>query len=238
MEDLRQKCLYDITKKNDNNINAYFNYVNYFHAECLNLENPKFNDNCSKNVLKNVGLSIKDIDSCIANSFQVKDLLSNSYIDNENFILRDEYDELIKYKLTTFPAVVINNKPLEGIIKENKIIKEICSLVKKKPIFCSFIARKENNRKKKVLVFGLIFLLIIVNIIIFLIFRKYIIERIDERIESGGLDLDSRIKNVIGNYLSLNKIKNDYTRMKNNPSSEMELRNQKGKVVDIAVEMT
>ena len=238
MEDLRQKCLYDITKKSDNKINAYFNYINNFHIECLNKENPKFNDNCSKNVLKNLGISIRDIDTCIANSFQVKDLLSNSYIDNENLILKDEYDELIKYKLTTFPGVVINNKPLEGIIKEHKIIKEICSLVKRKPAFCSFMARFENNRRKKMLIFGLIILLIIINIVIFLIFRKYIIERIDERIESGGLDLDSRIKNVIGNYFSLNKINNDYTKMKTNPSSAMELQNQKGKVVDIAVEMT
>ena len=238
MDDLRQKCLFDITKTSDNNINAYFNYIKNFYTECLNKENLRFNDNCSKNVLKNLGLSIRNIDTCIANSFQVKDLLSNSYIDNENIILKDQYDELLKYKLVTFPAVVINNKPLEGIIKENKIIREICSLIKKKPIFCSSMARFEDNRRKKILVFGLIFLLIIVNIIIFFIFRKYIIERIDERIENGGLDLDSRIKNVIGNYFSLNKINNDYTKMKNNPSSAMELQNQKGKVVDIAVEMT
>ena len=238
MEDLRQKCLYDISKKSDNNINAYFNYMKNFQAECLNKENPKFNDNCSKNVLKNLGLSIRNIDACIANSFQVKDLLSNLYIDNENLILKNEYDELIKYKLTSFPAVVINDKPLEGIIKENKIIKEICSLIKKKNIFCSVMIRSENNRRKKMLVFGLIFLLVIVNIIIFLVFRRYIIERIDERIEKGGLDLDGRIKNVIGNYFSLNKINNDYIRMKNNPSSAMELQNQKGKVVDIAVETT
>ncbi len=94
------------------------------------------------------------------------------------------------------------------------------------------------NNKKKVLVYVLIFVLILVNIFIFFIFRKYIIERINERISQGGLDLDSRIKNVIGNYFSLNKINNDYTRMQNNPTSSIDLQNQKGKVVDIAVEMT
>ena len=80
--------------------------------------------------------------------------------------------------------------------------------------------------------------MVIVNVFIFFIFRKYIIERINERIEQGGLDLDSRVKNVVGNYFNLNKISNDYIRMKNNPSSETDLKNQKGKVVDIAVETT
>ena len=63
-------------------------------------------------------------------------------------------------------------------------------------------------------------------------------QRINERIEQGGLDLDSRIKNVIGNYLSLNNINNDYVRMGNNPTTSTDLKSQTGKVVDIAVEMT
>jgi len=236
MEDLRQKCLYDITKES-NNINNYFNYIKNFHSECLIKDkNPKFNDNCSKSVLQSLGYSIRNIESCIANSYNVKDLMSNLYIDNENIILRNEYDELLKYKLTSFPSVVINDKPLEGIIKESKIISEVCNLVKDKPDFCKFMSGIWNNKRKKILIYILIFLLVGINIFIFFIFRKYIIERINERIVSGGLDLDTRIKNVIGNYFSLSKINNDYVRMKNNPTSSVDLQNQKGKVVDISVE--
>jgi hypothetical protein len=80
--------------------------------------------------------------------------------------------------------------------------------------------------------------LIGINFLIFFVFRKYIIEKINEKIVQGGLDLDSRIKNVIGNIFSLNKFNNDYVKMKNNPSTSQDLQNQKGKVVDIAVEMT
>ena len=50
--------------------------------------------------------------------------------------------------------------------------------------------------------------------------------------------MDSRIKNVIGNYLSLNSINNDYVRMGNNPTTSTDLKSQTGKAVDIAVEMT
>ena len=238
MEDLRQKCLYDITKKS-NNINDYFNYLKQFHSQCLiGSKTPKFNDNCAKDALKSLGLSVTNINSCIASSYNVKDLLSNLYIDNDNIILKNEYEEIIKYKLTTFPSIIINNKPLEGIIKESKIINEICHLVKEKPDFCSYMAGKGFKSGKKFLVYFLIGLLILVNIFIFFIFRKYIIQRINERIVQGGLDLDSRIKNVIGKYYSLNEVNNDYVRMKNNPSSSNDINNQKGKVVDISVEMT
>ena len=237
MEDLRQKCLYDISKKN-NNLKYYFNYLSHFHSECLIKDKvAKFDDNCAKSVLRSLGYSINDIDSCIAQSYEVKDLLSNLYIDKENNILKNEYEEILKYKLTTFPAVIINNNPLKGVIKEMKIINEICGLIKNKPDFCLVISGSEKY-KKKFLVYILIVFLILVNIVIFFIFRRYIIERINERITEGNLDLDSRIKNVIGNYFSLSKISNDYTRMQNNPTSASDLRNQTGKVVDIAVEMT
>ena len=237
MEDLRQKCLYKLSKES-HNIYAYFNYIKNFHSECFKGGESKFNENCAQRVLKTLGFSINNINLCIANSFDVKDLYSNSYIDNDNKLLSEEYDEIIKYKLTTYPAVLINNKPMIGIIKEAKIINEICNLVKDKPNFCSFMTGKGNDKGKKLLIFVLICILIIVNIFIFFIFRKYIIERINERISQGGLDLDSRIKNVINNYFSLNKVNNDYVQMKNNPSSLKELQNQKGKVVDISVEMT
>ena len=234
MEDLRQKCLY-ITSSN---INPFFNYAKKFHSECLDKTITKFDEKCAKNVLTSLGLPIAVIDKCMARSFRVKDLSSNSYIDNDNIILKDEYNELLKYKLTTFPSVIINNKPLDGIIKESKIIKEICNLVKIKPEFCSFSDITGTNKRKKLLVGILIVLLIGINFIIFFIFRKYILERINERISQGGFDLDSRIKNIVSNYFSINQINNDYVKMKNNPSSLTELQNQRGKVVDIAVEMT
>ena len=177
-----------------------------------------------------------DIDSCMAKSFKATDLLSNTYIDNENFILEREYEELLKYKLTIFPSVIIDNKPIEGVITENKIIIEICNLIKDKPAFCYDMIGKGSTERKKFIIIMLIFILVVINIFIFLVFRKYIIERINERIVQGGLDLDSRIKNVIGNYFSLNKINNDYVRMSNNPTNSQDLSGTKGQVVDIDVQ--
>jgi hypothetical protein len=236
MEDLRQKCIYNLAKTS-NNIFMYLNYLKTFHAECLVKENKiQFNEKCAKDVLKTLGYSILEIDSCMAKSFRATDLLSNTHIDNENFILESEYEELIKYKLTIFPSVIIDNKQLDGVIKETKIITEICNLIKDKPGFCFEMIGKGSAERKKFIILMLIFILVVINIFIFLVFRKYIIERINERIVKGGLDLDSRIKNVIGNYFSLNKINNDYVRMANNPTNSKDLATSKGQVVDIDVE--
>ena len=236
MEDLRQKCIYNYALS-ENNIFLYLNYLKSFHSECLVKENkPQFNPECSKKVLKSLNYPIMEIDSCIAESFKVKDLTSNLYIDNENFLLEKEYDEILKYKLTVFPSVIIDNNPLDGVIKESKIIIEICNVIKDKPGFCAEMTGKGSNERKKFIILILIFILVIINVFIFLVFRKYIIERINERIVQGGLDLDSRIKNVIGNYFSLSKINNDYVRMTNNPTNVKDLQNSKGQVVDIDVE--
>ena len=237
MKDLRQKCIYEASKKSDNLMN-YYTYMKYFYSTCLVKDRtPQFNENCAKKVLYSMAYTA-NIDSCISKSFNVMNLLNNLYIDNENTILNHEYNEILKYKLTTFPSVIINNKILDGTIKESKIIKEICLEVKEKPEFCTYLIKGESKSRKKVLIYLLIILFVLINIFIFFAFRKYILQRINERIEQGGLDLDSRIKNVIGNYLSLNNINNDYVRMKNNPTSSKDLNNQTGKVVDIAVEMT
>ena len=237
MEDLRQKCIYEDSKKSSNLMN-YYNYMKYFHSQCLVKDGtPQFNENCAKKVLYSMG-NTANVDSCISKSFNVMNLLNNLYIDNDNTILNHEYDEILKYKLTTFPSVIINNKILEGTIKETKIIKQICLEVNEKPEFCTYLIKREIKSRKKVLIYLLIILVVLINIFIFFVFRKYILQRINERIEQGGLDLDSRIKNVIGNYLSLNNINNDYVRMGNNPTTSKDLNNQTGKVVDIAVEMT
>ena len=236
MEDLRQKCIYNLAMKNDD-IFIYLNYLKLFYTECLiKGDKPNFNDRCAKKVIKDLKYSDIDIDSCIAKSFQVNDLLSNTYIDNENILLEKEYAELLKYKLTVFPSVIIDNNPLNGVIKETKIITEICNIIKDKPTFCNELIGNSSNERKKFLILILIFILVIVNVFIFFVFRKYIIERINERIEQGGLDIETRIKSVIGNYFSLSKINNDYVRMTNNPSNPNDLQNSKGQVVDIDVE--
>ena len=236
MEDLRQKCFFQLKK---NSINSYYNYLNIFYYKCINDGIDNFNEVCSQKVMENLGYPGDILTECIANSFGVNNL-NGPFLDNENSIFENEYKEIINYKLTSFPAVTINKNPLNGIIKESKIIIEICNIVKIKPDFCSFLTGETDEhillvKKRKSLVYSLIIILIVINVFIFFVCRKYILQRIKEKIDQGGIDIDGRIKNIIGNYFSLTTVNNDYTIMKNPKNSSIELSNQSGKVVDIAI---
>ena len=235
MEDLRQKCFY---KLNKNNLTPYFNYLNAFYYQCITEGPNYFNEKCSKKILENLGYPKDVLDECVASSFGVNNL-DGYYIDNENKILENDYNEIINFQLTSFPAATINKNLVSGAIKETKIIVEICNAVKEKPKFCHFLTGNTDEhillvRKRKSLILSLIIILVAVNLFIFCVCRKYVLQRIKEKIDQGGIDIDGRIKNIIGNYFSLTKVNNDYVRMQNNPTSSIELSNQTEKSVGIA----
>ena len=182
----------------------------------MDYSSPKFNERCSKQTLDTLGYPVDYLDQCVAESFGVKTLLSSTYIDNENSIFKNDYNEIIKYKLTSFPAVVVDEKPLEGIVKENKIIVAICKAVKIKPDFCSFLTGETDEHinmmtRKKILIYILIVIVIVINAYLFYVFRQYI----KEKISSFGMDpisIDGRIKNFVNNVLPFknNQNQNDY----------------------------
>ena len=82
--------------------------------------------------------------------------------------------------------------------------------------------RKSGTTSKKVFYF-LIFLLIFVNISLFIMCRAYIIEKINDKVNSGPIDIDGKINNVINNYFALKGSSNDYKAFdnKNNNSSQV-----------------
>ena len=207
MESLRQKCMY---KKNIDNIKYYYEYMQHFYSNCLDSYNIRFNERCSKQTLDSLGYPIEYLDDCVAESFGVNSLLSSSYIDNENTIFQKDYEEILKYKITSFPAVVINDKPVQGMIKEYKILLSICKAVKEKPAFCSFFWGTtdrifSNISEKKRKIYFLILMIIAINILLFLIFRRYIMRKVNEKINFNTIDIDGRINNFMNNYMSLKK---------------------------------
>ena len=99
-ESLRQKCMFykstEIKK-----MKYYYQYLDYFYKNCLIVPTPRFNDRCSKQNLDIMGYDVDYLDDCVADSFGVRTLLSSSYYDNENSIFKSDYDEILKYKLTS-----------------------------------------------------------------------------------------------------------------------------------------
>ena len=213
LEDIRQKCMFKLSKEKSSLL--YYEYMSEFSKQCI--EKKNLNRFCSQNTLEKLGYSSNYLDECIADSFGigVNDLFSPSYIDKDNKILKEEYAEILKYKISSFPAVVINDKVLSGIIKEDLIVINLCNNVKIKPRFCPYLTGftdehiKSGTYRNKVVYF-LIILLIFVNVSLFFMCRAYILEKIKDRINSGSIDVDGRINNVINNYFALKSTSNDY----------------------------
>ena len=225
LEDIRQKCMFFLSKEKSKSL--YYEYMNTFSQNCIHSKG-KLAEFCSKNTLEKLGYSQNYLDKCIADSFGVKDLRDPSYVDRENRLLRVEYDEILKYKLTSFPAVVVNDKIIKGLIKEETIVMQLCNYVKIKPSFCPYITglideqRKSGLRNKKIVYF-LIILLIFINILLFFMCRRYIIKKINDRVNSANIDIENRIGNVINNYFALKNSSSDYKAFdyKNSNSSKV-----------------
>ena len=210
MESLRQKCMY-FKSIESKKMKYYYDYMDDFHKNCLLMQTPRFNDRCAKQNLDSRGFAIDYLDDCIAKSFGVNNLLSSSYVDNENSIFKSDYEEILKYKLSSFPAVVVDDKPIIGIIRENKIANALCEAVKTKPSFCNFIAGAVigNNTRRKWSYF-LIFVIVIINISLFIIFRKYIKKQIGEKINFNMIEVDGRVNNILTNFFQFRKQEGDY----------------------------
>lgn len=234
MEDIRQKCMFKLSNEKSINNKLYFNYMNEFYKQCINTDKKSLNKICSQLTLEKLGYSENYLDKCVADSFSISinELSSPSTVDKDNTILKEEYDEILKYKIISFPSIVINDKVINGIIKEENIIIHLCNNVKIKPMFCSYytgnsdihISRGIHTNK---VIYFLIFLLIFVNVSLFFMCRAYILEKINERVNSGSIDVDSRINNVINNYFALKNTGNDYTAF--NPKNQA-IEMQEGKV--------
>ena len=218
IESLRQKCMF---LKSKEKIKYYYEYLNQFYINCLNIEVPEFNDRCAKKTLDNMGYSVDYLDECVAESFGVNSLLSTSYIDNDNNIFKKDYDEILKYKLTSFPAVIIDDKPLKGNINHNKVMINICNAFSVKPGFCGIIIGETGTMsRKKGWIYFLIIVIILINIFLFFKFRKYVLLKINEKF-GLKIDIEGRINNVVQNYISLkNQGGDDYQSFESNISSK------------------
>ena len=210
LESLRQKCMYKKSLK-AKKMKYYFDYMDKFYKNCLAVPTPRFNDRCSKQNLDLMGFGVDFLDECVGDSFGVKTLLSSSFVDNENYIFKQDYEDIMKYKLSSFPAAVVDDQPIDGIIKEYKIADALCQAVKVKPDFCIYLSGTviESNPRRS-WTFFLIILIIIINLCLFIIFRKYIRRKIGEKININMIEVEGRVNNILTNFFRFRKQDNDY----------------------------
>ena len=64
LENLRQKCIYLKSATS-----TYLDYMQFYYTNCLLSKIPKFNKECSNEVMELLKINVKNIEACIVNSF-------------------------------------------------------------------------------------------------------------------------------------------------------------------------
>lgn len=211
LEDIRQKCLYNLSfNKTDDDSLTYMKYIQGFFDRCINVPNPKFNYQCAYETLDFIGYDVDKVKDCIVQSFNV-DKENALMFRNENKLLEQDSEVKSQWKVKLFPTIMVNNKTINGAWTAENLFEAICAGFINKPSSCKMYftpSTQEESRTEDfsagVIVF-LIILIILLNITIIYVCKRYIIKKIHERVDN--VDMNGRINNVVTSYLALRDTK-------------------------------
>ena len=211
LEDIRQKCLYNLSaNKTDDESLTYMKYMQAFYERCISVPNPKFNYQCAYETLGFIGYDVEQVKDCIVKSFNVNkenDLMFN----NDNKLLEQDYEVKTNWKIKMFPTVMVNGKAINGAWTAENLFEAICAGFNNKPALCGMFFSPNNQADTKSQDFSaatilfLIVLIILLNIAIIYVCKRYIIKKIHERVDN--VDINGRINNVVTSYLALRDTK-------------------------------
>jgi len=212
-ENIRQKCIYFISKGTFKNSyipqipseSLYWKYMEAFFDKCLNNTVVQFNYKCSQESQITAGLNDKLVDDCVMSSYVTEKDKFSIDLNNNNTILEEEYNIKKNWKIKIFPTVMVNNKTLKGKVNSENLLEAVCAGFTVKPQVCydeSFFVRISLEQG---ISFSTVFLIIVaillINLLIYLVCKRYIIKRINEKIDK--VDINGRINTVVTSYLKL-----------------------------------
>ena len=207
LESIKQKCVYLYTYENKFNAisrQLFWDYILNFYDKCLSDKN-NYNKLCSEEVLSTVQLPSSEINQCVEDSF-----IGSSYDkqkDNyqrvlKNKILDEEYDIKKKYYISRVPSLTINGRLYDGSWRPEYVFDALCASLKKKPKVCFTEGLQgEGTGFSGPQVFIIILVVIAINVILFVVCKNFIRNKIYDRISST--DIDTKIDTVVNSYLAL-----------------------------------
>lgn len=176
-----------------------------FYDKCLNKTVVQFNHKCSQDSQQIAGLNDKLVNDCVMSSYiPEKDKMAID-LNNNNTILEEEYNVKKNWKIKIFPTVMVNNKTLKGKVNSENLLEAVCAGFAVKPQVCYdesyFFKSSVDSSLSFSTVFFIVVIVILLNGLIYLVCRRYIIKRINEKIDK--VDINGRINNVVTSYLKL-----------------------------------
>lgn len=201
LEDIRQKCIYLHSYNKEGNKNLYWDYMINFEKNCI--DKSKFNRECSYNVIDQIGFPIKKLTECLTKSFSVSKENDITFT-NYNHLLDDDAEVKYKWGVKVFPTISVNNNTISGAWNSDNLLEAVCAGFKNKPTICyenGFLTDTKNDELSLRSIMLIIILVIIFNVFIIYICKRYLIKKIHERVEEE--DIGGRINNVVTSYLAL-----------------------------------
>jgi len=212
-ENLRQKCIYEFTNESTNQTNLYWDYMIAFYDNCIgnSTEAKDFTDLCSIKTMMGIGVNYFPVELCIIKSFGEKGIAPENekiYLVKDNALFKADREEKLKHNIFLIPTILINNRTFWGSWSGENIFEALCAAFKTKPQVCydegAFL--KENNTGMSLgTMAAIVVIVILFNLIIFFVCRKYIKRKIADKVEDT--DINHKINTVVTSYLSLKETK-------------------------------
>jgi len=160
LEDLREKCIYDLTYKSDPQV--WWNYIEHVHNQCYN----GVTLTCSRAAHSDLGINYFKTKNCLDAYFE-----DQSY-ENDSPILREEARAWTEIRSVVQPTLTINGVIYRGDLSPEDVFEAICAGFKNRPSECM----KETFSFKGVspnTVVAVVGFLVVVNIILLLVYRRF-----------------------------------------------------------------
>jgi hypothetical protein len=185
MESLREKCIYEMTRQTDKpNYNKWFKYMQEFISSCAMDVSQK----CSEKVMEAVGIKKKMVNVCVDH------VLKNKGQKNADILIKDR-NTMLELGVVTQPAITINNQTYRGEMNGFDIFKGICHGFSTQPKYCQGdrvwellmydddeVAEMENRVAPRYKVFIAIFIAVLINLGLLLLYRRHQRKKMNEEL--------------------------------------------------------
>ena len=114
--------------------------------------------------------------------------------------------------LDLFPSIMVNNRTFIGSWEPKNILEMICAGFHPSKVPTACFTEGVFSREKKVsqslsivAIIAIVVAIIVINVILYILCRRYVIKKINDKVESN--ELDDQISTVVSRYMAMRETK-------------------------------
>jgi hypothetical protein len=206
LENIRQKCVYE-QAKNTKNLTLFYDYLDLFYKACLNGQDigisnlqKHFGLKCSEEITKYLEFPNDYLETCVDSSFNPNGV-GYSYGETtfNKYLEKDKKNRNLYYLLHS-SQILVNGRYFYSISNSDSIQNTICNLLNSPPDFC--LRDSYDSSMSFGTIFFIVVAVVIINLTIYLLCRRYISKRIEKRLMNK--DFIGEVNNTVSKYNKLN----------------------------------